>query len=409
MSSEPQTPLPDNVAISVRNLTKSYRLFNHPGDRIKQFLSLGLKRYNREFTALRDVSLDIRKGETIGIIGRNGSGKSTLLQLICGILKPTAGTVQVNGRISALLELGAGFNPEFTGRENAYFQGALQGFSSTQMDVRIAEIATFADIGDFIDQPVRTYSSGMFVRLSFSVAVHVDPDLLVIDEALAVGDMEFQQRCFEKIRQLQDMGKTIIVVSHNPYQLERLCHRAAVLHQGSLSSLYPAKDTLTLYQSLVHQAIDVPKTGTPALREGTHSLYFERVSIESMDGKSLNIVRTGQSIRFVLLTIANQPITDVRFRIEICSAANEIVTLATTIGLSEELVFNGKGRLTFDMPDCQLTSGWYYVNAVASGRDLRLDTWQRACEIKVLLEDPHIRNLSTDTGNYVCHGQWRID
>lgn len=409
MFSEPQIPLPDDVAISVRNLTKSYRLFNHPGDRIKQFLSLGLKRYNREFTALRDVSLDIRKGETIGIIGRNGSGKSTLLQLICGILKPTAGTIQVNGRISALLELGAGFNPEFTGRENAYFQGALQGLSSAQMDVRIAEIATFADIGEFIDQPVRTYSSGMFVRLSFSVAVHVDPDLLVIDEALAVGDMEFQQRCFERIRQLQDMGKTIIVVSHNPYQLERLCHRAAVLHKGSLSSLYPAKETLTLYQSLVHQAIDVPKTGTPELREGSHSLYFERVSIESMDGKALDIVRTGQSIRFVLLTIANHPITNVRFRIEICSAANEIVTLATTIGLSEELVFNGKRRLTFDMPECQLTSGWYYINAVASGRDLRLDTWQRACEIKVLLEDQQIRNLSTDTGNYVCHGQWRID
>ncbi|WP_265944518.1 ABC transporter ATP-binding protein [Dechloromonas sp. A34] len=409
MSSEAQEPIPDEIAISVRNLTKSYRLFNHPGDRIKEFFSLGLKRYNREFTALRDVSLEVRKGETIGIIGRNGSGKSTLLQVICGILKPTAGTVQVHGRISALLELGAGFNPEFTGRENAYFQGALQGFSSAQMEERFAEIAAFADIGDYIDQPVRTYSSGMFVRLSFSVAVHVDPDLLVIDEALAVGDMEFQQRCFEKIRQMQETGITIIVVSHNPYQLERLCHRAAVLHQGSLSRLYPAKETLTLYQNLVHQAIGVPKTGAAALREGTQLLYFEHVSIVDLEGKPLDIVKTGQPIRFVLLTTATQPITDVRFRIEICSAANEIVTLATTIGLTEELVFNGKRRLAFDMPNCQLTSGWYYINAVASGRDLRLDTWQRACEIKVLLEDPHIRNLSTDAGNYVCHGRWRID
>lgn len=149
-----------DVVISARGLSKSYRLFGHPGDRVKQFLSFGLKRYHREFTALRDVSFDIRKGETIGIIGRNGSGKSTLLQLVCGILKPTSGTVRVNGRVAALLELGAGFNPEFTGRENVYFQGALMGFTQTQIEERFDAIAAFAEIGEFIDQPVRTYSSG---------------------------------------------------------------------------------------------------------------------------------------------------------------------------------------------------------------------------------------------------------
>ena len=205
----------DDIAISVRNLTKSYRLFGHPGDRIKQFFSLGLKQYHREFTALKDVSFDIKKGETVGIIGRNGSGKSTLLQLICGILKPTTGTVQVNGRVSALLELGAGFNPEFTGRENVYFQGALMGFTEAQMDERFDEIAAFADIGEFIDQPVRTYSSGMFVRLAFAVAIHVDPDILVVDEALAVGDMAFQRKCFAQIDRLRAAGCTIALVTHD--------------------------------------------------------------------------------------------------------------------------------------------------------------------------------------------------
>ncbi len=196
-------PMPsEDIAISARNLTKTYRLFGHPGDRIKQFFSLGLKRYHREFTALKDVSFDITKGETIGIVGRNGSGKSTLLQVICGILKPSAGTVRVNGRTSALLELGAGFNPEFTGRENVHFQGSLMGLSRKAIGERFDHITAFADIGDYIDQPVRTYSSGMFVRLAFAVATDTAPEIFVVDEALAVGDLAFQSKCFSRIREM---------------------------------------------------------------------------------------------------------------------------------------------------------------------------------------------------------------
>ena len=224
----------DDVAISVRNLSKSYRLFDHPGDRIKQFLSLGLKRYHRQFTALHDITFDIRRGETVGIIGRNGSGKSTLLQLICGILKPTSGTVRVKGRISALLELGSGFNPEFTGRENIYFQGMLMGLSKAQMDERFDDIAAFADIGDFIDQPVRMYSSGMFVRLAFAVAVSVDPDILVVDEALAVGDARFQSKCFRRIQNLSDEGGLILFVTHATNQVTRFCNRAILIEGGRL-------------------------------------------------------------------------------------------------------------------------------------------------------------------------------
>lgn len=225
----------NDIAISVKNLTKTYRIFGHPGDRIKQALTLGRVRFHREFTALKDVSFEIRKGETVGIIGRNGSGKSTLLQLICGILKPTTGSVLVNGRVTALLELGAGFNPEFTGRENVYFQGALMGFTRGQMDKRFNGIAAFADIGEFIDQPVRTYSSGMFVRLAFASAIGFDPDILVIDEALAVGDSAFQAKCMIYLKSIQARADSIILfVSHDMVATQNLCTRVLTLSDRHL-------------------------------------------------------------------------------------------------------------------------------------------------------------------------------
>jgi len=223
-----------DIAISVNGLTKTYRLFNHPADRVKQFFTFGLKKYHREFTALKDVSFEIRKGETVGIIGRNGSGKSTLLQLICGILKPTSGNVKVNGRISALLELGAGFNPEFTGRENIYFQGALMGFTEARMNERFDDIVGFAEIGDFIDQPVRTYSSGMFVRLSFAVAAHLDAEILVIDEALSVGDSYFVQKCMRFIDSFIRKGGNIIFVSHDIATVAQLCRTVYLLSNGHI-------------------------------------------------------------------------------------------------------------------------------------------------------------------------------
>lgn len=240
----------DDIVISVRNLTKIYRLFRHPGDRIKQFFSLGFKQYHSGITALKDISFDIKEGEIVGIIGRNGSGKSTLLQLICGILKPTSGTVTVTGRISALLELGAGFNPEFTGRENIYFQGAVMGFNQVQMDARIEDIAAFADIGEFIDLPVRTYSSGMFVRLAFAVAIHADPDILLVDEALAVGDARFQGKCFERITEIRKQGGTILIVTHALEQVAHFCDRVILLDRGIFLAEGKTAPTLSLYLSI---------------------------------------------------------------------------------------------------------------------------------------------------------------
>lgn len=236
-----------DIAISVKNLTKTYRIFNHPGDRIKQALTFGRVKFHKEFTALKDVSFEIRRGETVGIIGRNGSGKSTLLQLICGILKPTSGSVIVNGRISALLELGSGFNPEFTGRENIYFQGVIMGFTPEEMDARVEDIIAFADIGEFIDQPVRTYSSGMFVRLAFAVAVHVDPEVLVIDEALAVGDSSFQTKCLKRINLIRNDGASILFVTHSLEQIAHFCDRALLLDRSAFIALGETAQVLDEY------------------------------------------------------------------------------------------------------------------------------------------------------------------
>lgn len=241
----------DDIAISVRNLTKRYRLFGHPGDRVKQFLSFGLKQYHREFTALEEVSFDIKRGETVGVIGRNGAGKSTLLQLVCGILKPTSGTIRVNGRVAALLELGAGFNPEFTGRENVYFQGALMGFTKAQMDGQFDAIAAFADIGDFIDQPVRVYSSGMFVRLAFAVAAHMHPDILVVDEALAVGDSRFQAKCAAWLNGQRNKGMTVFLVSHDMNMVATICDKAMVFDAGRIAASGPPAEAIAVYHQIL--------------------------------------------------------------------------------------------------------------------------------------------------------------
>jgi lipopolysaccharide transport system ATP-binding protein len=224
----------NNVVISAKNLTKIYRLYSNPMHRVRQALDFTGRKYYQEFSALNDVSFDIHKGETIGIVGRNGSGKSTLLQLMCGIRKPSSGFVRVNGRVSALLELGAGFHPEFTGRENVYMQGAIMGMSREEMDRRFSDIEAFADIGIFIEQAVKTYSSGMFLRLAFAVAVSVDPDILVVDEALAVGDSRFQSKCFRRLEMMKNAGTTILMVSHSLEQITRLCDTVLLLDGGRL-------------------------------------------------------------------------------------------------------------------------------------------------------------------------------
>ncbi len=228
------------TAIKVEGLSKCYQIYERPQDRLKQFILPRLQRligrppkqYYKEFWALRDISFEIKKGETVGIIGRNGSGKSTLLQMICGTLNPTAGSISTQGRIAALLELGSGFNPEFTGRENVYMNAAVLGMSTDETDARYNRIVEFADIGNFIEQPVKTYSSGMMVRLAFSVAIHVEPDILIVDEALSVGDAYFQAKCAKMIQEIIDAGSTVLFVSHDTASVKSLCSQALLLESG---------------------------------------------------------------------------------------------------------------------------------------------------------------------------------
>jgi lipopolysaccharide transport system ATP-binding protein len=240
----------NDIAISVDKLSKRYEIYDKPSDRLKQFLLPRWQRqkqqYFREFWALQNVSFEVKKGETVGIIGRNGSGKSTLLQIICGTLSPSSGTVLTNGRIAALLELGSGFNPEFTGRENVYMSAAVLGLGKEEIDTRFDAIAAFADIGMFIDQPVKTYSSGMYVRLAFSVIAHVDADILVVDEALSVGDAVFNQKCMRFIRNFQEQG-TLLFVSHDMGAIQNLCKSALWLGNGQVQQTGFSKEVAEAY------------------------------------------------------------------------------------------------------------------------------------------------------------------
>ena len=249
------------ISIQVKNINKTYKLYSKPSDRLREGLGFGKKKRYTEFQALKDVSFDVYRGETVGIIGTNGSGKSTILKIITGLLTPTAGSVTVNGRISALLELGAGFNGEYNGIENIYLNGTMIGFSEKEIDERLDDIIKFADIGDFINQPVKTYSSGMFVRLAFAVAINIDPEILIVDEALSVGDVFFQAKCYHKFEEFKKKGKTILFVSHDLSSISKYCDRVVLLNRGDKVAEGGPKEMVDLYKRfLVHQEDTQPVT-----------------------------------------------------------------------------------------------------------------------------------------------------
>lgn len=241
-----------DMAIQVKDLSKVYKLYNKPSDRLKE--TLGFKVDAKEHHALKSVNFEVKKGETVGIIGTNGSGKSTILKIITGVLNPTAGEVKVDGRISALLELGAGFNMEYTGIENVYLNGTMMGFSREEIDDRLQNILDFADIGEFVHQPVKSYSSGMFVRLAFAVAINIDPEILIVDEALSVGDVFFQAKCYRKFEEFKKEGRTILFVSHDLGSITKYCDRAVLLNQGDKIFEGTPKEAVDIYKKvLVHQ------------------------------------------------------------------------------------------------------------------------------------------------------------
>lgn len=367
MSSEPVSPVtsrPD-VALRVENLSKVYQIYARPQDRLKQALFRGRRTYFEPFVALNDVSFEIRRGETIGILGRNGSGKSTLLQMIAGTLTPTSGTIAKGGRVAALLELGAGFNPDFTGSENARLNAAILGLNEKEVEDVYPRIVEFADIGPFIDQPVKTYSSGMYVRLAFATAIAVDPDILIVDEALSVGDEAFQRKCFARIHQIQERGGTILFVSHSAGSVIELCSRALLMDQGNLLLSDTPKSVVGYYTRLLYDTgteretilseialrqakvlapeiappleagaiageIDpaaeheqVPETFEPYYdpglisqsrqEYGSRGAEIHEPTVETLDGRKVNVLKRGERYVYEFRVRFKEPLEKVRF------------------------------------------------------------------------------------------------
>lgn len=277
-----------DIAIRVQDLGKHYHIYQKPADRLKQMLFGRRRQYYREFHALSHINFELRKGEVLGLVGRNGAGKSTLLQIICGTLTPSHGTVEVNGRVAALLELGAGFNPDFTGRENVYLNASVLGLSKDEIDARYDSIVEFAGIGDFIHQPVKTYSSGMYVRLAFAIATSVDPDILVVDEALSVGDGAFSRKSFDRIMSLREKGVTILFCSHSMYQIESICNTAIWLEKGQQKAFGSPAAIVTDYQASLNDTATEQSTDIPIAANGHARLSKIRLLCDGVEGKQLS-------------------------------------------------------------------------------------------------------------------------
>jgi len=318
-----------DISISVQNISKSFEIYAKPVHRLWQMLFAGRRCFYREFKALQNIDFDVRRGECVGIIGRNGAGKSTLLQIIAGTLRSSSGSCTLSGRVAALLELGSGFNPEFSGKDNVFLNAAVLGFSREQTEARYQEILDFADIGDFIDQPVKTYSSGMLVRLAFAVQVMLDPDVLIVDEALAVGDIFFQQKCFARLKKLTSQGTTILFVSHDIALVKSLCSRAVYLKEGKLAAFGPAAEVCDMYYNdTTLPAADVScgtncenNTNMPPLfridsemekriteRSGSYAVKVTAFDFYDMQGRRISDCFVGDRIKLVISFTAQRDI-----------------------------------------------------------------------------------------------------
>jgi len=273
----------EDIAIEVKNLTKMYKLYDKNSDRLKDALGLGKNKLYKEHLALNNVNMTIKKGETIGIIGTNGSGKSTILKIITGVLSPTSGEVNVNGHISALLELGAGFNMEYNGIDNIYLNGMMIGFTEEEIERRMAAILDFADIGEYVYQPVKTYSSGMFVRLAFAVAINIDPEILIVDEALSVGDVFFQAKCYHKFEEFKKQGKTILFVSHDLSSISKYCDRAILLNQGVMLGEGTPKKMIDIYKQVLVGQYPLPKNDFHSLLDDDSIREAASKDVEAAD------------------------------------------------------------------------------------------------------------------------------
>ncbi len=390
-----------NIAIKVEGLSKCYLIYDQPRDRLKQFVLPKLQRmvgakpkqYYKEFWALKDVSFEVKKGETVGIIGRNGSGKSTLLQMICGTLNQTSGSIQTNGRIAALLELGSGFNPEFTGRENIHMNAAVLGLSDDEIDSRFDQIASFADIGDFIDQPVKTYSSGMYVRLAFSVAINVKPDILIVDEALSVGDGAFQLKCMTRLKEIQESGATILFVSHDQSSIGRMCTGAVILDWGRKLPTEPVFDSIRTYERILkHQTkkdVEESKREFHPLKEiyldseypapiGTQQAVLARIVALNQQGEQTDKFNSGEQVALSLEIVSEQEFESVIIGFGVRSVQGLRVLGGNNLFQEEKISLSvgvNKISIGFNM---NLVEGEYFLNlGLVNDEDTKADLDQR--------------------------------
>lgn len=437
------------VAIKVENLSKCYHIYEKPRDRLMQMLVRGRQQYFREFWAVRGISFEVMKGETVGIVGRNGSGKSTLLQMICGTLNPSGGSIKATGRIAALLELGSGFNPEFTGRENVYMNASILGLSRQETDARYQGIVSFADIGDFIEQPVKTYSSGMLVRLAFAVAINVDPEILIVDEALSVGDEVFQRKCFSRIEAIKKKGATILFVSHSGSAIVELCDRVVLLDSGEKLAMGLPKTMVAKYQKLIYAPDDkraliideikascaeIDQSGLEYARnnialekssageEGveffdpgfissstieyeSHGAYIEAPMIRTLSGRQVNNLIRRKTYKYTFDVRFVSAATQVRFGMVIKTTSGFSLGGSLTASASEVIPYVAAGTTVsvgFNF-ECALNPGTYFLNAGAFGIAGQEETvLHRLVDAVVFRVAPVENNLATELIDFHC-------
>ncbi len=352
-----------NTAIKVSHLTKVYKLYEKPIDRLKESLHPLKKQYHKDFYALNDVSFEIKKGETVGIIGKNGAGKSTLLKIITGVLTPTSGHVHVNGRIASLLELGAGFNPEYTGIENIYLQGTLMGYAHSEMEAKIDEILAFADIGDFVHQPVKMYSSGMFARLAFSVAINVEPDILIVDEVLSVGDARFQTKSIKKMESIKKNGTTILFVSHAIEQVKRFCQKAIWINDGKIKQIGEQSTVGDMYTDSLHLESLENSTNEQKnfIKSNTNSSTQAKISSFKLEKKELKVFeKLSVNIEY---EVFEDELYDLLIGVAIYDAERNYIFGPNTY-LDKYDISSKKGfyKIKYEIPKIPLTAGTYFLD-----------------------------------------------
>ena len=373
----------DKGTIEVRDLSKVYHLYNKPSDRIRETFSIRKKKYSKEHYALKNINLKINKGESIGIVGTNGSGKSTLLKLVTGVVTPTTGTIKTDGKIAALLELGAGFNPEYTGIENIYLNGTMMGYTEEEMKKRVPDIIEFADIGEFINQPVKSYSSGMFARLAFAVSINVEPDILIVDEALSVGDTRFQVKCIDKMRELQESGTTILFVTHAIEQIKRFCTRAIWIKNGELIEDGEASQVVDLYDNFMkYGEKKIEKVNNEdefRLPENSDYLaVIQKVSINK------NMFKTFEKLEVeVTYDVYDNHMEDLQVGVAFYSLDRKIYVFGPNTNLDKISVPQKQGRhvVKYIVPELMLMGGDYTgdVGIFNSGGIVNLD-YKNNCE-----------------------------